>query len=301
MVRYLGADVGGTNVRVGGMDESGAVVFQRRVPTMENVSGGVDLIRKLDILLRSVPGWEDAEAVGIGVPGAVSPATGCVTVADNLTLLNGLPLAQTLEKSLGKPVRLENDARVAALAEAIDGAGKGKETVCYMTISTGLGGATVHRGKLYRGSTNMGSYLCRMILDGGQNCENLLSGTSLQRRLSKKLGRPVASSAEVFTLAAAGNEDAAALRETFIRNLSELFLNLAITFNPDIIVAGGGVMQSAESFWEEATARFREIAHPQLEGILFARALHEEPGLLGSCLLATQEKEQNALQQNPPH
>ncbi len=288
MIRYLGADVGGTNVRVGGMDEAGQVVFEHKVATMENVSVGDDLIRKLDALLRAVPGWETAEAIGIGVPGAVSPRTGRVTVADKLTLLDDLPLAQELEKSLGKPVILENDARVAALAEAVSGAGKGCDTVCYMTISTGLGGAAVKDGRIFRGSgdMNMGSYLCRMILDGGENCENLLSGTSLRMRLAEKLGRPVTNTGELFELAAAGNADAAAIREKFIRNLSELFLNLAVTINPDMIVAGGGVMHSAAYFWEDAIAHFREIAHPQLLETKFSPALHEEPGLLGACLLA---------------
>lgn len=286
MTEYIGIDLGGTSVRVGGTDETGAVFFQKKVPTYEDVTTGEDLIRKLDGLIRSVPGWEQAKAIGIGVPGAVDLGTNRVTVADNLTLLNGLPLAQELERSLGKPVILENDARVAALAEAVSGAGQGKQTVCYMTISTGLGGAMVQDGRIYHGSTNMGSYLCRMILDGEHNCENLLSGTALRRRLSEKLGRPVENAGEIFELEAAGDPAAKEIAETFRRNLAVLFMNLAVTFNPDIIVAGGGVMQAADHFWEDAVSRFRAMAHPQLQGTAFARAVHAEPGLLGACLLA---------------
>ena len=286
MTEYIGIDLGGTSVRVGGMDEAGTVFFQKKVPTYENVTTGEDLIRKLDGLIRAVPNWEQAKAVGVGIPGAVDLATNRVTVADNLTLLNGLPLAQELEKSLGKPVLLENDARVAALAEAVSGAGRGRHTVCYMTISTGLGGAVVQGGTIYHGSSNMGSYLCRMILDGEHNCENLLSGTALRRRLSEKLGRPVDSAGEVFGLEAAGDPAAKEIAEAFRRNLAVLFMNLAVTFNPDIIVAGGGVMQAADRFWEDAVARFRSMAHPQLRDTAFARAVHSEPGLLGACLLA---------------
>ena len=286
MTEYIGVDLGGTSVRVGGTDETGAVFFQKKVPTYEDVTTGEDLIRKLDGLIRSVPGWEQAKAIGIGVPGAVDLGTNRVTVADNLTLLNGLPLAQELERSLGKPVLLENDARVAALAEAVSGAGQGKRTVCYMTISTGLGGAMVQDGRIYHGSTNMGSYLCRMILDGEHNCENLLSGTALRRQLSERLGRPVENAGEIFELEAAGDPAAKEIAETFRRNLAVLFMNLAVTFNPDIIVAGGGVMQAADRFWDDAVARFRAMAHPQLQGTAFARAVHAEPGLLGACLLA---------------
>ena len=286
MTEYIGIDLGGTSVRAGGMDGTGAVFFQKKAPTYENVTTGEDLIRKLDGLIRAVPGWEQAKAIGIGVPGAVDLKTNRVTVADNLTLLNGLPLAQELEKSLSKPVILENDARVAALAEAVSGAGQGKHTVCYMTISTGLGGAAIQGGNIYHGSSNMGSYLCRMILDGEHNCENLLSGTALRRHLSEKLGRPVDSAGEVFDLEAAGDPAATEIAETFRRNLAVLFMNLAVTFNPDIIVAGGGVMQAADRFWDDAVARFRAMAHPQLRNTAFARAVHSEPGLLGACLLA---------------
>lgn len=286
MTEYIGIDLGGTSVRAGGMNETGTIFFQKKVPTYENVTTGEDLIRKLDGLIRFVPQWQQAKAIGIGVPGAVDLETNRVTVADNLTLLNGLPLAQELEKSLGKPVILENDARVAALAEAVSGAGQGKHTVCYMTISTGLGGAMVQGKKIYHGSSNMGSYLCRMILDGENNCENLLSGTALRRHLSGKLGRPVDSAGEVFDLAAAGDPAAKKIAETFRRNLAVLFMNLAVTFNPDIIVAGGGVMQAADHFWDDAVARFRAMAHPQLRDTAFARAVHSEPGLLGACLLA---------------
>lgn len=288
MTEYIGLDVGGTSIRAGGMDRSGALIGQIKVPTCENVRTGEDLIEKLAALVRGVPGWESARAVGVGVPGAVDPADGRITVADNLTLLNGLPLARRLEAALGKPVLLENDARAAALAEACAGAGAGKSAVCYMTISTGLGGAFVRDGRIYRGSRNMGAYLCRMILDGGRSCEELLSGTSLRRRLSRALGRPVESAGEVFDLALAGDPAAAALAETFKDHLAALFLNLAVTFDPDVIVAGGGVMQAADRFWDDAVARFRARAHPQVRDLAFARAAHREPGLLGACLLARQ-------------
>ncbi len=288
MIRYLGADVGGTSVRVGGMDEEGRLVSERKVPTMEGLSRGEDLISKLEGLLREVPGWEEAERIGVGVPGAVLPRTRRVTEGDELTLLNGLPLAQELEERLKKPVVMENDARAAALAEALYGAGKGLRTVCYITISTGLGGGAVHDGRLFHGSEtmNMGSYLCRLILDGGENCEELLSGTALRRRLARELGRPVESAREVFLLARDGDPRAAAIREKFIRNLGELFLNLSLTLNPDAIVAGGGVMNSSEFFWQEAVDRFRSIAHPQLAETRLYKALCPEPGLLGACLLA---------------
>ena len=289
MTEYIGLDVGGTSIRAGGMAPDGTLFYETKVPTYENVRTGEDLLGKLLDLIRAVPDWEQARAVGAGVPGAVDRTAGGVTVADNLTLLNGLPVATFLENALGRPVLLENDARVAALAEVLTGAGAGRETVCYMTISTGLGGAMVQGGRIYHGSRNMGSYLCRMILDGGQNCEALLSGTSLRRRLSAALGRPVDTAGEVFALARAGEPAASAIAEAFKSHLAALFLNLAVTFDPDVIVAGGGVMQAADHFWDQAVARFRAMAHPQLRDTAFARAAHREPGLLGACLLALDE------------
>ena len=285
-MQYIGVDIGGTQLRVGRMEEDGLLTFQHREPTLEGVSSGEDLYRKILGMIRAVPGWASCAGVGIGVPGSVDPAAEEVTIAENLRVLERLPLARRLREDLGLPVSLENDARAAALAEAFHGRGRGFHTVCYLTVSTGLGGAVVIGGRLYTGRTNMGAYFSRMILDGKDTSDTLISGTGLLRQARARVRPDLPDLPAFFRLFAGGDPDAAAVMETYRHNMTVLFMNISTTFNPDIIVLGGGVMQSREYFLEDVIRAYRGWVHPLARDTLIDTAVCEEPGILGACMAA---------------
>ena len=146
----LGIDLGGTKIAAVVLDKEGRVVWQRRTPaprddyraTIEALAGVV-IDAEQDLRVRC--------SVGIGIPGAISPATGLVKNA-NSTWLNGQRLSEDLDARLSRPVRLANDANCLAISEAADGAAKGADVVFGVILGTGTGGGVVVRGRVLAGA-----------------------------------------------------------------------------------------------------------------------------------------------------
>lgn len=137
MSNYIGIDIGGTNIRVGAIDENNDLTFMYKETTLDKVNNEEDLYIKIKKLIKRVPNYESVKAIGIGFPGCINQEE--IVSSNNLGILIGFPLIKRLSKDFNKNVYIDNDARVAALSEAVIGAGVGKKIVCYVTISTGLG------------------------------------------------------------------------------------------------------------------------------------------------------------------
>ena len=150
----LGIDLGGTKIASVVLADDGQVTWQRRMPapqgdyraTVEALAGLVETAeRELETMCT----------VGIGIPGAVSPATGHIKNA-NSTWLNGQPLSQDLDRRLDREVRLANDANCLAISEATDGAAAGAEVVFGVILGTGTGGGVVVRERVVTGANAIG-------------------------------------------------------------------------------------------------------------------------------------------------
>lgn len=286
MIEYIGIDIGGTDIKVGGMDKNEDIAFEYKEPTFKDVSTSDDLYIKIKNLIKKVPNHQYSKAIGIGVPGSVDLEKRQVLRSKNVALLNGFPLVEKLKKEFNKPVFLENDARVAAFSEAINGSGKGKNIVCYITISTGLGGGVIINKKIYHGSNNLGAYFARMILNGKNTSDSLISGTALLKMAKERICTDIQNTEELFELFKNGNETAVQIIEEFKQNLLVLLLNISSTINPDIIILGGGVLKSKECFIGDLINQFKTKAHPLAKITIIDIAKHKEPGIIGACLLA---------------
>ena len=145
----LGIDLGGTKIELIALDARGEVLLRRRVATPQNdYAATVAAIAALVTTAENELGRTGS--VGIGTPGAVSPATGLMKNC-NSTCLNGKPLQQDIERALNREVRLANDANCLALSEATDGAAAGAEVVFGAILGTGVGGGVVVRGQVLTG------------------------------------------------------------------------------------------------------------------------------------------------------
>ncbi len=286
MIEYIGIDIGGTNIRIGAINQNDELVFEYKEPTFENVISSEDLYNKIIKLIKMVPNYENSKAIGIGAPGSVDKKLGQIITSKNVTILKNFPLAEKLNKNLNKPIFLENDARVATFAEAICGKGKDKNIVCYITISTGLGGGLVINKEIYNGSNNLGAYFARMILDGEHTSNNLISGTTLLEQSREKINKNMKNTLEVFELEKNNNPIAKEIISNFKRNLTVLLLNISATFNPDIIILGGGVLKSKDSFLSDVINSFKEKAHPLAKNTIIDTTTFEEPGIIGASMLA---------------
>jgi glucokinase len=261
-VALFGIDLGGTKVAYALAGEDGHPSRERRRPTEPTGDAAADVARiagDVRALLREAGlGPRDLDAVGISVPGPFDPATGMVLRPPNLPGWDEVPLRAWLEKALGAPVHLDNDANAAALAEWRYGAGQGTRHLVYLTMSTGVGAGLILDGRLYRGVRAGAGELGHVQLEwNGDPCscglrgcaEAYLGGAALQRRwreITPETSRMVALAGgrERVTpehwLAAAREGDAFACEELerFDHYLARLLSLTIFAFAPEMIVLG---------------------------------------------------------------
>ena len=287
MIEYIGLDIGGTNIRVGAIDEKERLVCFSSQKTMENVKTANDLYKKIKSMIQSITAFENIKRIGIGYPGAIDK-DGNITTSRNIPVFKDFPLKEKIQKDFKTEVVIENDARVAALAEAIKGAGKNSRTICYATLSTGLGGAIIEDKKIFRGDRNIAGYYSRMMLDTEEIAEHRLSGTSLINLANKEYNLKVSNVQEIFALAKK-NDAAKKIVEDFKKYLLSLLLNMSITTCPNMIILGGGVMKAKKYFFEEVKEEFKKKAHSFAKDTVITEPKLKEPGVVGACLLAKYE------------
>lgn len=291
MTEYIGIDIGGTNIRIGAIDENENIIYSYKEPTFRDVKTSEELYEKIKKLIKKVPEYEKVKAVGIGAPGSVDNSIGQIISSKNVSILNNFPLVEKLNKDFEIPIYLENDARVAAFAEAIKGTGKNKDIVCYITISTGLGGGVVIEKEIYHGSNNLGAYFGTMILDLKNTCNSLISGTALINKAKERINNSISNAFEIFELEKNNNKIAKDIIDEFKKNLTVLLLNISSVINPDIIILGGGVLKSKERFLPEVIKEFKNNAHQLAKNTIIDLATFEEPGIIGAALIAKKRTE----------
>ena len=199
--------------------------------------------------------------MGVGIPGAISPATGLIKNA-NSTWLNGRRLADDLSQALARPVRLANDANCFALSEATDGAAAGAAVVFGVIIGTGTGGGLVVNGRIVVGANAIAGEWGHNPLPapedderpgppcycGRSGCiETFLSGPALARDYIA-LGGEDLSAAEVAARAERGDPGAMACLDRYERRFARAIASIINVADPDVIVLGGGLSNMARLY-----------------------------------------------------
>ena len=268
----IGIDLGGTKIEAAALDSRGQLLARRRVPTPK------DYAELLTALAGAVAAVEaevgKVDSVGVGTPGARSPANGLWKNAHH-TALQGRPVDIDLAKVLGRPVRLANDAHCFALSEAVDGAAAGTpgEVVFGAILGTGVGGGLVVDGKLIGGQNAIGGEWGHNALPwpsesewkgGGALCgcgrrgciEAYLSGGAMARDHLEVTGEELASAA-IAARAAEGEPKAAATLGRYVDRLARALASVINLIDPDVIVLGGGV-SGVEALYTAVPARWGE-------------------------------------------
>jgi fructokinase len=249
----IGVDLGGTKIEIIALDDSGAPVLRRRVPTPVGDYSGT--IRAIAELVRSAQSQVGVFAsVGIATPGALSPQTGLLRNS-NSVVLNGKPLDRDIANALGQSVRLENDANCLAISEAIDGAGAGCRVVFGAILGTGVGGGIVVEGRILTGLNRIGGEWGHNPLPwtteserpghrcycGKSGCiETFLSGAGLAREYFS-LSQKELRAEQIGAAEQSGEPDAVRSLAMYKDRLARSLAALINVLDPDVIVLGGGI------------------------------------------------------------
>lgn len=292
----IGIDLGGTNLRIGLFNEQGEIVEEYSRAT-EAEKGPEFAVNNMQEVINRLKQQYEIKAVGIGSPGPLDPYEGVIIEPPNLTGWVNVPLVKMLEEKTGIPVKLENDANAAALAEATLGAGKGAKSVFYVTVSTGVGGGYVNNGELISGARGNCGEIGNMIVNPSPDAyqgpglnkgalEGLASGTAIGRIGKERLG--ITNGAQgVFELASQGDKAAQDILDEAINYLAIGLANIVHTVNPEVIVIGGGVMKSKDLILQPLIEKTRNYLYPSLRDSLIIKPalLDQKAGLIGAGLL----------------
>ena len=285
MKYYFGVDIGGTNIRIGVMDEDFKLVKVIK-ESSKDIKTQEDLMNKITSLYNRCSEYS-CSALGIGVCGPCNKDTGIAYFIPNMNLEN----VDFNVLNLGVPTFIGNDANVACLAESLLGAGKGKGVVQYITLSTGVGGGLFVNGNLITGKIGYAQEIGHIkVKEGGaqQNkftaagsLESTCSGTSLTRR-ANELGFKAAHAGEVFQ-----NPECKDLIDEYVQDVCDVMINIAYFIEPEVFIIGGGVSKSFDYFKDELIKRFNEQVFDGLKNKIEIKKalLDQDTGIYGSCLL----------------
>lgn len=285
----VGLDVGGTSVRAALVDQGGAVLDTTRVATPTDDAALEDAVA---VAVTGLTGAHRVGAVGLAVAGFVSHDQRSVGFSPHLPWRD-VPVAERIEQRLGVPVLLEHDANAAAMAEYRLGAAAGSRVALLLALGTGIGGALVVDGELFRGAHGVAPELGHLqLVPEGRHCpcgkrgcwERYCSGSAL--KIADRLGR---SGCEVALAAENGDQAACAAVAELARWLGVGLALAADVYDPDVVVIAGGLSASAPLFLDDArehyAARVTGAGHRPLAELRVAQ-LGPAAGMVGVALLA---------------
>jgi glucokinase len=302
----IGVDVGGTKVAVAALGEEAVLA-----PT--DCDGPEELMAEIVRLVRAAAADREIAAVGVGIPSVVEFATGRVRSSVNIPL-EDVPLREELSARLGVPVFVDNDATLAALAEAHDDTGAlAAPNLVMLTVGTGVGGGIVIGGRVYRGTTGAAAELGHTLIAvdpdapvapgfpkpgsleamaAGHVLDELARDAAIEHPESG-LGRHGAGATGPDAVAAAQAGDAVAIAVVarLGRRLGIGIANAINTFDPDVVAVGGGVSAAGELLLGPAREAAAEYILPGVGTRTEIRIAHSGPaaGVRGAALLARTE------------
>ena len=267
MTRFLGLDLGGTNIKVAVIEKSGdswKVIKEEDVPTEADKGPAHVVSRLAEIAANKQKEFSNLSGVGVAVPGLFN-ADGTIELFPNLPgAWRGFQALEPIRKATNLPTAIINDARSFTLGEAIMGAALGKRTVACFVMGTGVGGGVVIDGKIHLGASGAAGEIAHQIIKfdgpmcgcGAQGCAEPLTNSAA---IAKLAGTKTAE--EAYKNAVAGDEKALAAFKEVAYWIAITLTNIMVVLAPDTIVIGGGVAQSGDILLKEIRTAMHERAH----------------------------------------
>jgi glucokinase len=303
---YVGVELCAGTARAALVSDAGSVIERR-----EAAFNAGDLAAQVARLVAELRDASHARiaAVGVGVPGLVNPQTGRVVISSDLPSVVREDLRETLGKATGLPVALDNDANAGAMGEYAAGAGRGSRNMFYVTIGTGIGGAFILEGRLWRGASGFAGEFGHITIDpegiecscGNVGClETVASAPNIVRRTHDRLMRDSTSSlsrlglnknftaADIAHEAKGGDDFAAMMMARTGRYIGTAIAAVINLLNTECVVLGGGVMDAGDIILHPIIAEARRRSfQPNFESTrIVAATLGPDAVAIGAALLA---------------
>lgn len=309
---YIGIDLGGTNIAAGLVSEDGKILCQASTPTM-NERDAIEIVKDMATLVNKLAkeyeiGLSDIKGVGIGSPGSIDSENGVVVYSSNLKM-EKFPLAKELNKLIGLPVTVDNDANCAAMGEYVEYESKVKDFI-FITLGTGVGGGVILNGNMLHGFNGAaGEVGHTVIVTDGEPCScgrkgcweayasvtGLIRQTkaameknpdSLMHEYAKKEGAVTGRTS--FDAAKAGDMAAQEVVNQYAVYVAEGIANLENIFQPEMICIGGGISREGEYLVgpiRDFVSKNRYNKYMKKTEIVTAK-LFNEAGIIGAAMIA---------------
>lgn len=289
-------DTGGTKIAGAAVDESGKILRKIRYPNSGRNGRFI-----LDTYIQIVEDLSKEffiEAIGIGAGGRLDPRSGTVVYAvDIYSDYIGLPIYDEMSKRFDLPVAVDNDCRVAVYGERWLGAAQGYDNVVGIILGTGVGGGIIAEGKPMLGHRGGAGEIGHLIIyPDGKPCgcgqrgcaEQYLSGTSMWQSYNDIIGRnEISSGYDLFERISQKDIVAKNVLTSFVHDLAIFSVSLGNVFDPQAFLFGGGVVDTADCWWEEFVKRYYEVGGDYVQTIDLLRASNgNDAALLGAAWLA---------------
>jgi len=293
----IGVDIGGTKIAAGLVGRDGLVKLSKTLPTPAQ-EGANAILERVTVLCRDLlnvaqSGHMAVVGIGVGTAGQVDSARGVIRYAnENLPGWTGTPVAHLLTEALSLPVSIDNDVKTMALGEGRYGAGIGFDEIFYITVGTGIGGAIVHGGKIWRGAGGSAGEVGYIVAGWhGKRpliIEQQVGGPALAARYCQIAGETtLLSLAEVSQRALNGDELARHVIREGAQVLGRVFQPIINLLDPQIFIIGGGVSTIGDLWWQPFEAALRDTPLPTPAQIKLAAAqLGTQAVMVGAACLA---------------
>lgn len=315
MVKRIGIDVGGTNVKIALVDENGKIIYSNSVPTYAKMGYEytVNNIKQAikDLMKETNTESKDIQGIGFDFPGQVDCKTGVVKLAPNIPGWVNVPIAQMIEEEFHIPTRIDNDVRCAALGELKFGAGRGCENFICITVGTGIGSGIVIDGKVVHGAANAAGELGHIKLQmkdgpicgcGDTGClEAFASGPAIVAmaqeyikggKSTKFREMAAAEGGEITPYMVAKAAEAGDPVAKRIFTIVGEYIGIGLTsvinlLNPERVIIGGGVAESGDLLLEPIRKTIKEramvVAGESVE--IVPAELGNSAGVIGASML----------------
>ncbi len=301
MTYTIGIDLGGSKIALGLVGSHDEIVARRRINT--DADAGLESVldriaREVAALNAELPADASVSALGVGAPGPVDHVSGDLLTLVNLPGISNTPFRRALSERLSLPVRLNHDAKVAALGEFHFGAGTDRDSMIYIVIGTGVGAAIIYEGALLYGESNSAGESGHMTVDpkghlchcGSRGClETYTSGPALSKHYAAASGE-IISGDGIARRALNGDEMALRVFNDAGRALGIAIASLAMTLNIETFVIGGSVAKAGDLLLAPARESLKGYSFKAVSARVkvIASALGEDAPILGAAHMARQ-------------